>query len=157
MVSAAIALMLALTWGGVRFPWLSWQMLGIVRGLGAAVGAVRLRGSRPRRSRSCRCRCCANPIVRTATLAGACCMGVLVGLTIFVPLYFETVIHLSASQSGLALIPLMGASVISATLTGRLDGAGRALQADGVWRLRGRRSWGSALWRSGRSDCRWPA
>ncbi len=61
----------------------------------------------------------ANPIVRTATLAGACCMGVLVGLTIFVPLYFETVIHLSASQSGLALIPLMGASVISATLTGR--------------------------------------
>ena len=34
----------------------------------------------------------ANPIVRTATLSGACCMGVLIGLTIFVPLYFETVI-----------------------------------------------------------------
>ena len=53
----------------------------------------------------------ANPIVRCATLAGACCMGTLVGLTIFVPLYFEIVIHLSASQSGLALIPLMGATV----------------------------------------------
>jgi MFS family permease len=43
-------------------------------------------------------------------------------LTIFVPLYFETVIHLSASQSGLALIPLMGASVVAATLTGRMMG-----------------------------------
>jgi MFS family permease len=47
-------------------------------------------------------------------------MGVLVGMTIFVPLYFEVVLHLSASQSGLALIPLMGAAVAISTLTGRL-------------------------------------
>ena len=62
----------------------------------------------------------ANPVVRCATLAGACNMGTLVGMTIFVPLYFEMVMHLSASQSGLALIPLMGATVMSSTLTGRL-------------------------------------
>jgi hypothetical protein len=47
-------------------------------------------------------------------------MGVLVGMTIFVPLYFEVVLHLSASQSGLALIPLMGTAVLSSTWTGRL-------------------------------------
>lgn len=38
------------------------------------------------------------------------------------PLYFEVVLHLSASQSGLALIPLMGATVISSTMTGRAMG-----------------------------------
>ena len=52
-----------------------------------------------------------NPVVRCAALAGACNMATLVGMTIFVPLYFEVVLHLSAGQSGLALIPLMGATV----------------------------------------------
>ena len=47
-------------------------------------------------------------------------MATLVGMTIFVPLYFEVVLHLSAGQSGLALIPLMGATVTSSTITGRL-------------------------------------
>ncbi len=62
----------------------------------------------------------ANPVVRCAALAGACNMGTLVGMTIFVPLYFEVVRHLTASQSGLALIPLMGATVVFSTITGRL-------------------------------------
>jgi EmrB/QacA subfamily drug resistance transporter len=118
MVSAAIALMLALTWGGVRFPWLSLPVLGLF-----AASALLWAGFAWRLATATEpflpLSVLANPIVRTATLAGACCMGVLVGLTIFIPLYFEAVIHLSASQSGLALIPLMGASVISATLTGR--------------------------------------
>ena len=61
-----------------------------------------------------------NPVVRCAALAGACCMGTLVGMTIFVPLYFEVVLHLSAGQSGMALIPLMGATVMFSTITGRL-------------------------------------
>jgi Na+/melibiose symporter-like transporter len=61
-----------------------------------------------------------NPVVRCAALAGACAMATLVGMTIFVPLYFEVVLHLSASQSGLALIPLMGATVALSTVTGRL-------------------------------------
>src|SRR5262249_56603814 len=62
----------------------------------------------------------ANPVVRCATLAGACNMGTLVGMTIFVPLYFEVVLHLSASESGMALIPLMGATVTFSTITGRM-------------------------------------
>ena len=119
MITAAIALLLALSWGGVRFPWLSWQILGLFAGSALLwmLFAFRL-VSAPEPFLPLTV--LANPIVRTATLSGACCMGVLVGLTIFVPLYFETVIHLSASQSGLALIPLMGASVVSATITGRL-------------------------------------
>jgi MFS family permease len=62
----------------------------------------------------------ANPVVRCAALCGACNMGTLVGMTIFIPLYFEVVLHLSASQSGMALIPLMSATVVFSTITGRL-------------------------------------
>ncbi len=42
MVGAAIALMLALTWGGRRYGWGSPQILAPVRRLGGAVDAVRL-------------------------------------------------------------------------------------------------------------------
>ena len=34
-------------------------------------------------------------------------MGTFIGLSIYVPVYFELALGLSASQSGLALIPLM--------------------------------------------------
>ncbi len=119
MVTAAVSLLLAMTWGGVRFPWLSWQIIGLL--LGSAIlwflFSWRLMGAR---EPFLPLTVLANPIVRCATLAGTCCMGTLVGLTIFIPLYFETVMHFSASQSGLALIPLMGGTVIASTTTGKL-------------------------------------
>jgi EmrB/QacA subfamily drug resistance transporter len=119
LMVASISLLLALTWGGVRFEWLSWPILSLFAGsamLWALFGARLMTAPEPFLPLNV----LANPIVRCATLAGTCCMATLVGLTIFVPLYFETVIHMSASQSGLALIPLMGATVVASTLTGRL-------------------------------------
>jgi EmrB/QacA subfamily drug resistance transporter len=119
MIAAAVALLLALTWGGVRFPWLSWPIAGLFA-LSTVLWVLFSWRLVTAREPFLPLTVLANPIVRCATLAGTCCMGTLVGMTIFVPLYFETVIHLSASQSGLALIPLVGASVTSATLSGRL-------------------------------------
>ncbi|MET0868059.1 MAG: MDR family MFS transporter [Pseudorhodoplanes sp.] len=119
MMAATISLLLALTWGGVRFEWLSWQVWSLFAGsvlLWAAFVARLVTAPEPFLPLTV----LANPIVRCATLAGTCCMGTLVGLTIFIPLYFETVIHLSASQSGLALIPLMGGTVVASTVAGRL-------------------------------------
>ncbi|MDT3687387.1 MAG: MDR family MFS transporter [Pseudorhodoplanes sp.] len=118
MMAAAIALLLALTWGGTRFAWLSAPIGLLLLGSVAlwALFAWRLMAAKePFLPLSV----LANPVVRCATLAGTCAMGTLVGMTIFIPLYFEVVVHLSASQSGLALIPLMGATVVSSTLTGR--------------------------------------
>ena len=128
MISAAIALLLALNWGGTRYPWLSWQIgaLAACRRRLWMLFAWRLVATPepflPLTILN-------NPVVRCASLSGACCMGVLVGLTIFVPLYFEVVRHLSASQSGLALIPMVGSTVIASTLSGRAMVLCRALQA----------------------------
>ena len=119
MMSAAIALLLALSWGGRRYEWISPHIgaLLLVSAILWGLFAWRLLSTR---EPFLPLAVLGNPVVRCATLAGACNMGTLVGMTIFVPLYFETVLHLSASQSGLALIPLMAATVTFSTITGRM-------------------------------------
>jgi EmrB/QacA subfamily drug resistance transporter len=121
MMAAAISLLLALTWGGTRFPWLSAPIGLLLLGSALLWGLFAWRLMRAKEP-FLPLAVLGNPVVRCATLAGTCAMGTLVGMTIFIPLYFEVVLHLSASQSGLALIPLMGATVVSSTLTGRAMG-----------------------------------
>ncbi len=60
-----------------------------------------------------------NPVIRMGTLAACFGMGTYIGLTVYLPVYFETVRGLTASQSGLALIPLGVGTVMGATLSGR--------------------------------------
>src|SRR6476620_1828919 len=119
MMGAAVALLVALSFGGRRYEWISPQTGALLFGSAVLWGLFSWRlvaVSEPFLPLAV----LANPVVRCATLAGACNMGTLVGMTIFVPLYFEVVLHLSASESGMALIPLMAATVAFSTLTGRL-------------------------------------
>ena len=118
MMSASIALLVALSWGGRRYEWISPQ-IGVLS-LSAILWGLFTWRLVTTREPFLPLTVLGNAVVRCATLAGACNMGTLVGMTIFVPLYFEVVLHLSASQSGLALIPLMAATVTFSTITGRL-------------------------------------
>ncbi|MFI5013046.1 MAG: MDR family MFS transporter [Hyphomicrobiales bacterium] len=61
----------------------------------------------------------ANPVVRLAAIASGLGVGTNVGLTIYVPIYLQAEMQLSASQSGIALIPLMAGGVIGAMISGR--------------------------------------
>jgi MFS family permease len=47
------------------------------------------------------------------------------GLTVHLPLYYEVVYHLTASQAGLALIPLAAISTVGAAISGRTMARGR--------------------------------
>ena len=118
MMLASVALLLALSWGGRLYPWASREIVALFA-LSVALWlafAWRLKtAAEPFLPLSV----LGNKVVRAAALAGACNMATLIGMTIFVPLYFEVVVHLSATQSGLALIPMMTAVVVGATLTGR--------------------------------------
>jgi predicted MFS family arabinose efflux permease len=60
-----------------------------------------------------------NPVLRMGTLAACFGMGTYIGLTIFLPVYFETLRGFSSTDAGLALLPLMGGVVVGATLSGR--------------------------------------
>jgi MFS family permease len=61
-----------------------------------------------------------NPVVAAGTASNFFVMGTLVALSIYVPIYFEAVLGLSAAQSGLALIALMGGTVTGAQIAGRV-------------------------------------
>ena len=58
-------------------------------------------------------------VVPYAMAAGSCALGAIVGLTVHLPLYYEVVYHLSASEAGLALIPLAAISTCGAAIAGR--------------------------------------
>jgi MFS family permease len=51
--------------------------------------------------------------------AGGCAMGAMLGLTVHLPLYYQVVYHLSASEAGLALIPLAAISTGGSAIAGR--------------------------------------
>jgi EmrB/QacA subfamily drug resistance transporter len=119
LVAATVSLLLALSWGGLRYAWLSGPVLGLVAGSVAlwTLFAIRMRMAHeplipPGVFR--------NPVVRMGTLAACFGMGTYIGLTIYLPVYFEAVRGLSASLSGLGLIPLMVGTVVGATISGRI-------------------------------------
>jgi EmrB/QacA subfamily drug resistance transporter len=118
MMAATVLLLLALTWGGTRFPWASVQILVLLAGsvLLWALFAFRLLTAR---EPFLPLALLTNPVVGFGTASVACVFGAMIGLTIFVPIYFELVLGLSASASGLALIPLMGGTVIGSTASGQ--------------------------------------
>lgn len=118
MTAASGSLMLALSWGGVEYPWSSAPILGLFAGSALAwalFGRRLATASEPLIPVAV----LANPVVATAAAAGALTMGTYVGLTIMVPIYFEASLGLSAQQSGLALIPFMIGVTLGATASGR--------------------------------------
>lgn len=121
MCMATVALLLALSWGGARFPWVSLPIFGLI-----AVSGVLWLGFYARMSTASEpllpVGIMSNKVVRAGVPAAAFAMGTLVGLSIVLPLYLEGVLRLTASESGLALIPLMSGVVVGATGAGRIMG-----------------------------------
>jgi EmrB/QacA subfamily drug resistance transporter len=119
MVVAAIALLLALTWGGKYYSWASPQILGLVGGSAVLwlLFALRLvRAPEPLIPLTM----VREPVVATIVTAGFFSVGTIIGLSIFVPLYIELVLGQSASASGAALIAFMGGATLGSLTAGRL-------------------------------------
>ena len=118
LMAAAIPLLLALTWGGARHGWTSPIILALLAGslLLSFAFSVRLtHAPEPFLPLSV----LANPVMRWGTAATSAAMGASIGLTIFVPLYYEVVHHLSATDSGLAMIPIVAFTTPGSILSGR--------------------------------------
>jgi len=118
LMASAVVVMLVLTWGGNRYLWLSPTILSMV---GAALALALAfvwqagRADEPFLPLSL----IGGPVVPYAMLAGGCCLGAMIGLTVHLPLYYEVVYHLSASEAGLGLIPLAAISTFGAAFAGR--------------------------------------
>jgi EmrB/QacA subfamily drug resistance transporter len=119
MVAAGLSLMLALAWGGTHYPWRSPGIVSLLAGSAMLWGlfAARLLTAREPfipltilRGR----------VTSTITCAAFFGVGTIIGITIYTPLYCETVLGLSASSSGLALIAFMAGTVVGSLTAARL-------------------------------------
>ena len=118
MAAAATALLLALTSGGTRVPWLSPTIFGLVAAAIALILAFALR-LRHTPEPFVPLSVLANPIMRLGTMATSCALGVMTGLMIYLPLYYQVVHSLSATKAGLALIPVVIFTTPGSILSGR--------------------------------------
>src|SRR5438046_5365614 len=118
MMAATVALLLAFTWGGTRYAWASARIvtLFVASGLLWILFVIRLMTAR---EPFLPLAVLLNPVVGIGTASVSCVFGTMIGLAIFVPLYFEVVLGLSASESGLALIPQLAGTVVGSTAAGR--------------------------------------
>jgi EmrB/QacA subfamily drug resistance transporter len=119
MVGAALTLMWALAWGGTHYPWNSWPIIVLMAGSAAlwALFAGRLLSAR---EPFIPLAILGGRVTSTITCAGFFSIGTIIGLTIYMPLYFQTVLGVSASVSGLALIAYMGGATVGSLVTARL-------------------------------------
>jgi EmrB/QacA subfamily drug resistance transporter len=118
LMGSAVVFMLVLTWGGDRYPWVSPAIIGMVgASFALALGFIWQAGRAEEpflplsllRGR----------VVPYAMAAGGCAMGAMLGLTVHLPLYYQLVYHLTASEAGLALIPLAAVSTGGSAIAGR--------------------------------------
>jgi MFS family permease len=119
MMVASTTLLLGLSWGGQTYPWASSPMLAIFgcsltawallvwRQMTAAEPLIPLSVLR-------------NQVALTSTMTMFFMLGGYLALNIYLPIYFQTLAGMSASQSGAALIPLLLFTSAGAWLASRL-------------------------------------
>src|SRR5438477_10031964 len=118
LMASAVVFMLVLTWGGNRYLWLSPTIMAMV-GASIALVLAFVWHARNAEEPFLPLPLLGGTVVPYAMAAGGCALGAMLGLTVHLPLYYEAVYHLSASEAGLALIPLAAVSTGGAAIAGR--------------------------------------
>jgi EmrB/QacA subfamily drug resistance transporter len=119
MVLAAQLLMLAMAWGGTRYGWASWPVLGLLLGsvaLWCAFAGRIATAPEPFIPLAV----LREPVVGAIAAAGFFAVGTMIGMSIYLPLYFQLVLGTTPSGSGAALIVFLAGTTIGAFAAGRL-------------------------------------
>ncbi len=119
LIAAVTALLLVTTWGGVELPWLSAPIVGLLL-LGLVLFVVFGFRERLAREPILPLRLFKNPVFSVSGLVAFLTTMAMFGAIIFMPLYLQLVDGVSASGSGVLLIPLTGAIVVGAYASGRI-------------------------------------
>ena len=119
LVIATSLLLLALNWGGSAYPWASREILELVACSAVfwAFFALRLlRASEPLISLEV----LSNPIVLAGTISMFMLQAANIGASVYLPVYLQSVVGLSVSESGTAMLGLLLGTVAGAAFSGRM-------------------------------------
>ena len=123
LIAGTVPLLLGFTWAGSQYDWLSWQILSVFSGAVVFLAMFILYEVRLERRN-------AQPIIGPSLFANRIfsvsviitmitSMGMF-GSILFLPLYAQGVLGISATNSGLLLSPLMGGLILSSIVSGQL-------------------------------------
>jgi EmrB/QacA subfamily drug resistance transporter len=118
LVLCVVSLILGLSWGGVQYEWTSPQVIGVLSLaalMAIAFVVVESRAAEPIMPLSMFGNSVASISMIAVFFVG---MGLFGGI-IFIPLYFQGVLGLSATSSGSFLTPMMLGLVVASTLSGQ--------------------------------------
>ena len=121
IVVATVSFMLALNVGGIRYAWSSPAVLTLI-GLAVFAAACFVLRLVTAPEPLIPIAILGNPVARYAIMANGFGWGAIIGLNIFLPIYLQTVMGLSAAAAGLSLMALMASVNLSAGLGGQLIG-----------------------------------
>jgi EmrB/QacA subfamily drug resistance transporter len=119
MVVAALFLLLALSWGGVRYPWLSLPVMALLVA-SALMWLAFARRLATAPEPFIPLDLVREPLIARMVTAGFFSIGTVIGLSIMVPLYLELVLGFSASGGGVALIAYVVGTSFGSLSSGRL-------------------------------------
>jgi EmrB/QacA subfamily drug resistance transporter len=123
LIASTVPLLLGFTWAGSQYAWLSWQILSLFSG--SIVFSTLFILYEARLERLDR-----QPIINPSLFKnGIFSVSVLItmitsmgmfGSILFLPLYAQGVLGISATNSGLLLTPMMGGLIVSSVISGQL-------------------------------------
>ena len=116
VVVASVSFMLALTMGGVRFAWSSPEILGLFAAAAVFCGLF-IRRLRTAPEPLIPLSILKDPVARCAVAINTLGWGAIVALNIYLPVYLQDVMQMSATSAGLSLMVLMGVLNVSAGVT----------------------------------------
>ena len=119
MVGAAIPLMLALTWGGRRYAWSAPETIALIA-LSAALWALFAWRVMTAREPFIPLAVLRDGAVRVGTIAGFCVVGMVIALTIVLPLYGQLALGMSVSASAWTIVALQGGATVASIFGGRM-------------------------------------
>lgn len=123
LIGTTVPFLLALTWGGNQYDWNSFQIIGLfVMAVVFGVAFIlyerylEVRNAQPIFDPSL----FANRIFTVSVLATAITSMGMFGCVVFLPLFSQGVLGISATNSGVRLIPLMGGLIASSIISGQI-------------------------------------
>ena len=119
LVVALVASMLVLMWGGQQYAWTSTVVLAL-----AAVAVISLvlfvRCERRAADPIVPVGLFGRPVVRVCTMLGFLSGMAMFGVIVYAPTFLQISLGVSATRSGLQLVPLMGCVLVGSTVGGRI-------------------------------------
>ncbi|HLZ59103.1 MAG TPA: MDR family MFS transporter [Ktedonosporobacter sp.] len=123
LILGVVPTLLSFSWAGTLYPWLSWQILGLLGGGLSVLALLVIYEMRLARIGG-------EPILdpalfknRVFTISSLNMMVIFMGMMggmAFLPLYAQGVLRISATNSGLLMMPMMMAMIISSVASGQI-------------------------------------